>query len=318
MDLTSGGPLPLESELARHALVGVEQDLPRGIAARLEAYYKGFDRAIIGRLETDEERATRVAQYDFPPDLAWSVPSSPVVTTVPTNDGRGRAWGFDLYVARRATTSRTRLSGWASYTFGVAERTNYGRDYPFDYDRRHAISAVADLRVSHTVRVSAVARLASGFPYTPAIGLRVAATPDVLVLDGDGIVAELVPQRDATGLLVYEPDRGGVANMGTARLPFYGRLDTRLTYTPDWGRGRVWFYLDAINATRRRNAGTITTTLAHDPGADRPRMVNTPEGSMPFFPSLGIHVDFTRPRKASAPARATPSTTACACGRRTP
>jgi hypothetical protein len=143
--------------------------------------------------------------------------------------------------------------------------------------------------------LSAVGRVASGFPYTPVLGLRVAATPDVRDVDGDGNAKELVPQRDASGLLVYQPDRGGVGNFSTARLPFYARLDTRVTYTPAWGRGRVWFYLDVINAFNRRNAGMMATSLEYDPGADRPRIVNTPRGSIPFLPSFGIHVDFSRP-----------------------
>ncbi|MDO8834891.1 MAG: TonB-dependent receptor, partial [Vicinamibacterales bacterium] len=296
MDLTSGGPLPLDSERARHVLVSLEHDLRGGVTARLEGYVKHFDDSIIGRLETADEQAARQAQYDFPAALAWSVPTAPLITTVPTNDGRGHAWGVDVYLARRAASSRARLNGWASYTYGVANRTNYGREYPFEYDRRHAVSVVADLRVSRRLRLSAVARLATGFPYTPVRGLRVTATPDLLDQDGDGNVEELIPQRDATGLLVYEPDRGGPDNMASGRLPFYGRLDTRITLTPDWGHGRVWFYLDAINATRRTNAGVMTTTLEHDPGTDRPRLVNTPEGSMPFIPSIGVHVDFTRPR----------------------
>jgi outer membrane cobalamin receptor len=298
LDLTSVGPLALDSERARHVVLGLERDFSRGLTTRAEAYYKGFDRFIVGRLETPAETAARVARYDFPADLAGSVPTEPMVTTFPTNEGRGEAWGFDLYVARRAQSAETRLTGWGSYTFGFAERRNYGQVYPFDYDRRHALSLVLDYRVSRKVHFSAVGRLASGFPYTPVLGLVVAATPDTGDLDGDGDTEELVPQRDPSGLLMYQPDRGGVENFGTARLPLYARLDTRLTYTPDWGRGRVWLYLDTINVFNRKNAGMITTKPEYDPGSDRPRIVNEPDGALPFIPSLGIHVDFSRPRTA--------------------
>jgi len=307
LDLTSNGPLALDSERARHVVLGLERDWSRGFTTRAEVYYRGFDHFIVGRLETPAETAARVARYDFPADLAWSVPTKPMVTTFPTNEGRGEAWGFDVYVARRADSAETRLTGWGSYTFGFAERRNYGRVYPFDYDRRHALSLVLDYKLSRKLRFSAVGRLASGFPYTPVLGLVVAATPDAEDVDGDGNTDELVPQRDPSGLLMYQAARGGVENFGTARLPLYARLDTRLTYTPDWGRGRVWFYLDTINVFNRKNAGMITTSLEHDPGSDRPRIVNEPDGALPFIPSLGIHVDFSRPKTAKPKASEAPN-----------
>ena len=41
----------------------------------------------------------------------------PIITTAPTNDGTGRAYGFDLF-ASRMQTSDARITGWASYTWG--------------------------------------------------------------------------------------------------------------------------------------------------------------------------------------------------------
>jgi hypothetical protein len=305
LDLSSDGPLGLDSERARHAVLGLERDWSGGLLTRAEVYYKGFDRLILGRPETPEETAARVALYDFPPDLAWSVPTRREVTVYPSNEGSGYAWGFDLYAARRATSAQTRLTGWGSYAFGFAERTSYGRVYPFEYDRRHALSVVLDWRISRRFRFSAVGRLASGFPYTPVLGVVVAAAHDEADTDGDGNVDELVPQRDPSGLLVYEPDQGGIENLESARMPAYARLDARLTYTPGWGRGRVWFYVDAINVFNRTNAASMVSSLEHDPTSDRPRVVTEPGAGLPFVPSFGVHVDFTRPawaKKIEGPA----------------
>ncbi len=290
------GSVALHSERARHALVSLERELPGGALARVEGYYKGFERLIVGRLETPAEARARLQGYDFPDALQSSVPGEPRITTIATNDGRGRAYGFDMYLARRAASRQARLTGWASYTFGFAERNLYGRTYAFDYDRRHALSLVTSLRLSSRFELSATGRVASGFPYTKVLGLRVASTPDLRDDDGDGDREELVPDRDPQGLLIYTPDRGGVANLNSARLPYYARLDLRTTFTPRWGKGRVRLYLDFINALMRDNAGVFRTRLEHDPGADRPRIVSEPSGSIPFLPSFGVHVDFgTRP-----------------------
>ncbi len=86
---------------------------------RVEGYYKHFNDLLIGRLETAAERVARVSRYDFPLSLASNIPTDPIITTVPTNDGVGRAYGFDLFVSRTSAPPETRLTGWASYTWGT-------------------------------------------------------------------------------------------------------------------------------------------------------------------------------------------------------
>jgi hypothetical protein len=295
MDLSGTEKLPLQNERSRHAVLGFEHAFSPGMLGRVEVYYKDFDRLIIGRLETPEERLARISQYDFPPELAYSVPTDPLITTFPTNDGRGHSYGFDVYVARRPTSASTRLTGWASYTFGVARRESYDRTFAFDYDRRHALSLVGQYRITDRFDVALTARLASGFPRTPVTGLVVAATP------APEDPERLIPERDPNGMLVYTTDYDGLDNLNSATLPFFARLDARATYAPAWGRGRVRFYLDIINLFNRHNAGVIQPELEHDPNADQPRLVETREAYLPFLPSFGIHVTFSggAPRPSS-------------------
>jgi hypothetical protein len=292
MDLSSLDALSLRNEVATHAIVGVERDLAPGMTARVEGYYKRFDRLIVGRLETPEETRARVAAYDFPQELADSVPSRPIITSNPSNDATGRAYGVDLFVARRATSAATRLTGWVAYTWGKAERTAYGRTSAFDYDRRHSLSVVGQLRLSRRIEVALTGRLASGFPTTPPVGLRVSSVPDERDADGDGNREELVPERDRVGRLVYLLDQGGVANINSAWQAAYARIDGRVTFTPRFGRERLKLYVDVINILNRKNVGMMERKLEYDPSSDRPRIVETSEGSIPFLPSFGVHYRF--------------------------
>ncbi len=292
VDLTSKGPIALDNERARHALVSLERDLAPGVLARVEAYVKDFSDLLAGRLETPAETAERVARYDFPAEWQGSIPSRPIITSYPTNDGRGRAYGFDVYLARRATSSDTRLTGWASYTFGKAEREGYGLTYPFDYDRRHAFSLVGSYKIRPRLELALTARAASGFPTTPVVGLRIAGIEDLTDTDGDGNRTEIVPDRDAEGRPVWEIDLGGLDNLNSGHMPYFARLDARLTYKPTWGHSRWQFYIDVLNVLNRKNAGFIETSLEYDPDGDRPSIKETPTGSIPFIPSFGIHVRF--------------------------
>jgi hypothetical protein len=245
----------------------------------VEAYHKRFDRLVVGRLETEAERQARLARYDFPASLQSEIPIEPLVTSTPTNDGKGQSYGVDVYVTRGGP----RLSGWLSYTLGWARREAYGREYAFDYERRHSATVVGSYRFSPRFEVSATARASSGFPRTPFTGVRVAATE---------VGSRLVPERDGDGRLVYTAATGGLGLLNSARLPFYARLDLRAAFHPRGEKGRWQFYVEAINALRRKNTTSIDATLAYDPDSDRPRLVETRGGSVPFLPTFGVRFRF--------------------------
>ena len=102
------------------------------------------------------------------------------------------------------------------------------------------------------------------------------------------------PAANAEGRYVYETDSGGVANLNSARLPAFFRLDLRLSWKPRGDAGRWLFYLDVINATNRENAGQIDPRLAYDPASplDQPRLLLEPSAAIPFLPSVGVRFRF--------------------------
>jgi TonB dependent receptor/Carboxypeptidase regulatory-like domain/TonB-dependent Receptor Plug Domain len=292
VDLSDADALGLRSERGWHGLVGLERTFGPGLFARAEGYYKRFDRMLIGRLETPDALAARVATYDFPLDLAGQLPSVPQITSLPGNDGTGRAYGVELYLARQARSSTDRVSGWLSYTWSRTESTAYGRTYASDYDRPHALSLVANCRLSRLIELGTTVRVQSGFPYSMPLGARVGAVEDTGDIDGDGNRTELIPQRDAVGLPVWIPDYGDASNLNSGRLPAFARVDMRVTFRPRWQNSRWHFYVEVINLLNRQNAGGLDTELVYDRTSDRPRVTTTREGSLPLLPSLGVRFRF--------------------------
>lgn len=284
VNVTPAGSVNVANERSVHTVVSFERDVTPAVLFRVEGYYKTYSDLLVGRLETEGERAARVAQYEFPSELQSSIPSAPIITTNPTNDASGNAYGFDVFVSRTAAAETTGLSGWASYTFGVANRTAYGRTYPFEYDRRHAVSLVGTYRVGPRLDIALTVRMASGFPRTPAIGVRVAAVEDA--------TGRLVPSRDGAGNLVYTLDADGVDNLNSARLPLFARADVRATFRPGGARGRWELYVDVINVLNRKNAGQIQNHLVYDPTSTTPRIVEEPGAAIPLLPSFGLRVRF--------------------------
>jgi hypothetical protein len=292
LDLTGDQVGRLRSEQAVHLSGGLEHDVAGAATLRIEGYYKASSRLLVGRLETEAERGARLAKYDFPAAFASSVPTDPIITSTPSNDGRGRAYGFDVFLSRMTAPVSARTRGWASYTWGRATRESYGRIYPFEYDRRHAFSAVVSYRLSDRWELASTTRLASGFPRTAPLGLRVAADPDAADLDGDGNEQELVPAVDAAGRLIYAVSFGGIENLNAARLPLFARVDLRATWRPRGARGRWELYAEIINLLNRQNAGAIEPELEYDPNSDRPKIVEHRDQSIPRLPTIGLRFSF--------------------------
>ena len=282
IDLSGARELGLRHERATHVVVGLEQALGPDLTARVEGYYKRFDDLLLGRLETEAERRTRLGRYDFPEAVGDSVPAAPIILSAPTNDAGGEAWGLDVYLAHGNPAAP--LTGWLSYAWGRAERESYGRRYAFEYDRPHAFNAVGRYRLTSRWDLAATLRLASGFPHTPALGLRVASVEDDR--------GRLVPATDSAGNLQYTVDYGGVGNLNSGRLPHYARVDVRATYQRGGADGGWSLYVEVINLLGRDNAIVLEPRLQHDPGAELPRLFEAPGQGFPRVPTFGLRFRF--------------------------
>ncbi len=289
LDFTSPEAKALKSERAWQTSVGVERELGAGVSLKVEGYYKRFTDVLLGRLEPEAERQARIARYDFPAALQSSIPTAPFITTVPTNDGRGRSYGFDVFLNR---PGGGRLTGWTSYTWGKAQREAYGRSYPFEYDRRHAFTMVSSFALTSRWDIAATTRIASGFPRTAPLGVRVAGREDTLDLDGDGNTDEILPAVDRRGLYEYTVNFGDASNLNGARLPIFARVDGRLTWRPRGAAGRWELYAEVINVLNRKNAGSLDPQLAYDATSDRPAIVEVRDQAIPRLPTIGVRFRF--------------------------
>lgn len=293
IDLSDAQSSTLKAERALHLVAGVQKSLGAGLSARVDGYYKRLTDLVVGRLETEEERRSRLASYDVPATLWSGVPVGAEITTVPVNAGQGRAYGVDTRIRYGGSGSWAALSGWAGYSFGRATRTAYGVTYPADYDRRHSASLAAAVRIGPRVDLSLVGRWATGRPRTPVRGVRLALVPDDNDADGDGNLWEQVPQRDASSHPLFQPDLGDLSNLNTARLPPFARVDVRLTYRPSWSGDRWALYADFLNVFNATNVVQFDSALVLNPSSDRPGIIERAEDhGLRFFPSFGVRVWF--------------------------
>ena len=213
-----GGPLgePLGVQRAQHVVAGLLHE--RGPwTLRAEAYMKRYR-----RLALDVG------------DGVWD------------NAGRGSAHGLDLF-ARYGAVGETRWSGWASYTWLRARRTQLRRlgeasvldEGPPAFGTPHTITLVGKGPLGRGVFGAVRLRGAAGRPYTPVTG---------------AVLADIV--QASAGSRLWLPVEGPV---GSERLPLFARLDVQASRAVRVGRwGTLVAFAALNNALGRTNVAGYT------------------------------------------------------------
>ena len=161
--------------------------------------------------------------------------------------GTGWAKGLEVFLQRRTGA----LTGWIGYALGWTRRTfpelNDGRPFPPKHDRRHDLSFVASYKVG-AWRFGASLAYASGQAFTPP----------------------------------SEPS----AQLNSARLLPYHRLDVSTSRSFELWRTASEFYVQIFNVYSRRNEWFLQLDSV-DPEVD-PRKIK----QLPIIPTLGFNFSF--------------------------
>ena len=161
--------------------------------------------------------------------------------------GTGWASGLEVFWQRRTGA----LTGWIGYALGWTRRTfpelNDGRPFPPKHDRRHDLSFVASYKVG-AWRLGASLAYASGQAFTPP----------------------------------SEPS----AQLNSARLLPYHRLDVSASRSFELWRTASEFYVQIFNVYSRRNEWFLQLDSV-DPEVD-PRKIK----QLPIIPTLGFNFNF--------------------------
>jgi hypothetical protein len=236
----------LHNERSRQVVAGFDYALVAGAHVRVEAYHRRLDRLLVTQLETDAERARRLARYDIPSDLpADSVILERRPVMHPESTGRGVVRGLELQLVRRGE----RVDGTFAYALSKSTRETHGSTFPFDFDRRHALHGSLVVDMTRRIRAGATWQRASGFPMTP---VQEEVWFFNRILPGGEIDPIARPVRDIDGSLATAPSPGmrRLANRNSGRLNGYARTDVRVTYST---LGRWEFYGEVLNVFDRHN-----------------------------------------------------------------
>jgi len=231
MFLAAGEPLRMQT--ADHVIAGFEVATRAGTRIVVEGYRKNLSRPIGEALNRYIELQERVAQFD-----------------------RGTVRGAEITVQHQVAPA---WSWEASYAWLRATQTKDGIESPRNTDQRHNLGLSFSRRLGKGWEAGAIARYASGLPYTP--------------------------QRAWTNGIDFGTLLG---DLNGARLPAYGRLDLRLGRAIQAAWGLLDVRLDLLNVSNRANVRSVD--LTYDPSTGQ--FYRTTYYQSPFLPVFSLSAEF--------------------------
>ncbi|HSK20319.1 MAG TPA: TonB-dependent receptor [Longimicrobiales bacterium] len=187
--------------------------------------------------------------------------------------GAGAAHGAEVSVRRIGAA----WSASFGYTYGVSEVEVRGARYPAAADRRHAVDAVAGVRLSRNLRVGAAFTGMSGSPFTRAYS----RSPEDCTAFGFGC---------------DDPQGSWVDAYNAERTPEQRVLDLSAEWSQAAGPLQLGVYMQLRNALARRNASTYAGSgvIGRVEGRDGPELVwdDRFERGLPRMPLAGLRIRF--------------------------
>ncbi len=276
----------LEAEKAVHVVIGVDRWLTDAVRITADVYQKRFSDLITPTVVLGTRYQTTLISGGDPRDpMSWGTPALvgyDSLTSIPSNQASGVARGVEILIEKKPLTGDDRFSGWMSYAYAKADRSERGTTVPFEFDQRHTVNVTGTYKVNAWLDVGATWRYGSNFPYTPAVGVR----PRIVSQTVNG-VSQAVVATDASGKVIFDVDRGGPNAVNSVRKPAYHRLDVRATARTDFWGADWAFYLDIINVYNRANVLNYSYFVRDD------LLLGVRETNMfPILPTIGVNVRF--------------------------
>lgn len=156
--------------------------------------------------------------------------------------GIGWSYGMELFLRKQFG----RLNGWASYTLSWSERQfdniNFGKSFPYKYDRRHNLKLTGSYKINDNIDFTAKWVFRTSAPTTIPFQEYRGVTPS-----GE-LTLSPVPWHDYQNITI---DNYGARN--TVRMRNYHRLDVSFNFHKEKEHGERTWTVGLINVYNRHN-----------------------------------------------------------------
>lgn len=193
--------------------------------------------------------------------------------------GNGESYGIELFGQKKTG----KLTGWVGYTLSWNNRTfenlNFGKQYPYKYDRRHDISVAGVYALNERIELS------GAWVYGSGNSLNL---PQASYLGQDYNRRNLPSTTDSPGEVFYSLNQVNTfGDRNSFRMVAYHRLDLSISFTKKkkWGE-RKWT-IGGYNIYNRKNPFFIDIENRENNGR-----TFVQHSLFPFIPSVSYSFKF--------------------------
>ncbi len=208
--------------------------------------------------------------------------------------GRGIAYGMEWFIQKK----KGRLTGWLGYTLSWANRTfeniNFGKTFPYKYDRRHDISLVGNYQLNKKWTLNAAWVFNSGNYVSLSTSNHITANYG----GGDNYAWYTFPSANTSTFTIYAINPGLNSNppsRNNYKLPDYHRLDITVSRKKITKRGnQSEWVIGVTNVYNKFNPSNFSQSYeVVKEGADE-RIISTTQqyALLPVLPTLSYSLSF--------------------------
>ncbi len=256
----------VKPSLSKQFAFGLEKTLKNGeYEVSLEGYHKTMNNLIT-----------------YKDGVAILSSTSDWQTQVETN-GTGKSYGLEFLFQK----TKGPVTGWIAYTYSKTtrqfENKNYGRPYPFKYDRTHDISIVYLQKIKSNIQFSATWVYGTGNPYTLAAGKYLMTTG---------------PDNNLNQTSAYYKYGQVYNNLNSYRMRAYHKLDVGINFFKSVRLGERKWSINIYNLYNRQNpyyyfletTGKFDKSGKEIPGSGK--TVLKQQSYFPIIPSFSYSLKF--------------------------
>ena len=208
-----------------------------------------------------------------------------------TTSGKGTSYGIELFLKKKTG----KLTGWVSYTLSWANRTfeniNFGKPFPFRYDRRHDIAVVTSYQISKKWTLNASWIYNSGNAVTVPLTAYVAPGYDGQFHSWGGIISnntnfDIGQQLTTNGIIENTVARNNY------RLQPYHRLDITFSRKKIRKHSERVLTLGIINAYNRLNPSFYQKSGDIDYNTNKVSIKYNSITLFPIMPTISYRISF--------------------------
>jgi len=263
---------------ANHFILGYQREIDQIYELEVEAYYKQYFNVY---------SYNQTFLTDISPD-SYNSKGEPIYTQSKSlyNRGDSKSYGIEFLLRKDYGA----VTGWVGYSYSITKTMtdgiNQNKYYNPRHDRTHTVNVITNVNINDFfAELKGESGSAGNSKWLLGLNFIYASGQPITLPNSVYYNNQLPDWNDNKNNLNLFP-----ADINSAKLPAYIRMDISLTWEKNYGSWVLAPYLQIFNVGNRKNTWFVTYDNKIENGVAKQEVKNT--NMMPILPSIGVNIKF--------------------------